>query len=401
MTGRTRLLLLLAGGICLTLSALQLAIYLAGFSLRDSDFVGLWAFARFAFAHGATGLYDETQLRPFQEQLFPDVPLYFPFPYPPWFLFVLAPFGALPFGWGRLAWALVPLAPFLLAAAALAGGGRGRRIGTALAVLIMPTSLITALFGQTGFLVGALLAGGLALLPGRPVLAGVLLGLLSVKPQFGLLVPVALLAARAWGAIAAATLTIAVLAIAATLVFGWSVWPAWFGSLMPHVGLVQDARTLQTRLMPTAFVGMLGIGAPSWLAWLAQGALACAAVAGVWRCYRAGPTPTAAAALLAGAFLATPYAFSYDLPMAGMGAVLLVAERLRADPANPPLPEIALLLVLQLAPIMNFSSPAAASLILGALALVLLLAVVRTAQAQPAAAFSRASSTFLRGTPQR
>jgi len=397
MTGRTRLLLALAGSICLALSALQLAIYLAGFNLRDSDFVGLWGFARFAFAQGATGLYDEAQLRPFQEQLFPDVPLYFPFPYPPWFLFVLAPFGALPFGWARLAWVFVPLAPFLLAAWALGG----RRVGVALAVLIMPTSLITALFGQTGFLVGALLGGGLALLPTRPVLAGVLLGLLSVKPHFGLLVPIALLAAGAWRAIFAAGVTVLALALAATLAFGWAVWPAWLGSFAPHVGLVQGAQALQTRLMPTAFVNMLGIGAPSWVAWLAQAVVALVAAAGVWRCYRAGPTTTAAASLLAGALLATPYAFTYDLPMAGLGAVLLVAERLRTDPANPPLPEIALLLVLQLAPIMNFSSPAAASLILGALALLLLLAVVRTAQAQPAAAFSRASSTFLRGTPQR
>ena len=62
--------------------------------------------------------------------------------------------------------------------------------------------------GQTGFLTGALLAGGVLALPRHEILAGVFFGLLAYKPQFGLLIPFVLLAGGYWRAIAAATATV-------------------------------------------------------------------------------------------------------------------------------------------------------------------------------------------------
>ena len=50
--------------------------------------------------------------------------------------------------------------------------------------------------GQNGFLTAALLGGALHWLDRRPWLAGVLIGCLAYKPQFGVLIPVALLAGR-------------------------------------------------------------------------------------------------------------------------------------------------------------------------------------------------------------
>ena len=50
--------------------------------------------------------------------------------------------------------------------------------------------------GHNGFLTAALFGSGLPLLPTRPVHAGALLGLLAYKPQYGLLIPLALAARR-------------------------------------------------------------------------------------------------------------------------------------------------------------------------------------------------------------
>src|SRR6185437_7428179 len=70
------------------------------------------------------------------------------------------------------------------------------------------------------------LAAGLRRVPGRlhqsrrrPVLSGILFGLLAYKPQFGLLIPVALLMAGQWRAISAAALTVIALMAVTTLAF--------------------------------------------------------------------------------------------------------------------------------------------------------------------------------------
>ena len=59
-----------------------------------------------------------------------------------------------------------------------------------------PAVLWNVSAGQNGFLTAALIGGMLSLMQKQPLLAGVCLGLLSYKPQFGLLFPIALIAAR-------------------------------------------------------------------------------------------------------------------------------------------------------------------------------------------------------------
>ena len=67
-------------------------------------------------------------------------------------------------------------------------------------------------------------------LPRRPILSGILFGLLAYKPQFGLLIPVALLVAGQWRAMIAAGLTVIALTAAATLAFGTDIWWAFAAS---------------------------------------------------------------------------------------------------------------------------------------------------------------------------
>ena len=64
--------------------------------------------------------------------------------------------------------------------------------------LAVPMVLNNALVGQNGFLTAALIGGTLYLMPVRPILAGICLGLLSYKPQYGLLFPLVLIAASQW-----------------------------------------------------------------------------------------------------------------------------------------------------------------------------------------------------------
>mgnify|MGYP003694260653 FL=1 len=64
----------------------------------------------------------------------------------------------------------------------------GRPFGLLLAAAF-PVVLTNTLVGQNGFLTASLIGGALYLMPARPVLSGICLGLLSYKPQYGLLFP--------------------------------------------------------------------------------------------------------------------------------------------------------------------------------------------------------------------
>jgi hypothetical protein len=57
-----------------------------------------------------------------------------------------------------------------------------------LAALLAPTTTINIVAGQSGFLLASLVIGGLRVMRIYPVLGGILLGLATYKPQFGILI---------------------------------------------------------------------------------------------------------------------------------------------------------------------------------------------------------------------
>ena len=84
------------------------------------------------------------------------------------------------------------------------------------------------LVGQNGFLTASLIGGTLYLMPARPILAGICLGLLTYKPQYGLLFPIVLIAASQWTVFFTAGVVAVVMAFASWLAFGTESWQAFF-----------------------------------------------------------------------------------------------------------------------------------------------------------------------------
>ena len=87
-----------------------------------------------------------------------------------------------------------------------------------------PAVVANFLAGQSGFLSAGLMLGAARLLTKHPVVAGVLFGLLTYKPQLGLMVPVALLAARQWICIVSAALTLVLIIASTSWWFGIEAW---------------------------------------------------------------------------------------------------------------------------------------------------------------------------------
>ncbi len=142
--------------------------------------------------------------------------------YPPPFLFIAALLAKLPYAVAFAGWAAVSFVPYLAAMRAIVG----RPFGLLLAAAF-PVVMTNGLVEQNGFLTAALIGGMLVLLPTRPILSGICLGLLSYKPQYGFLFPLMLIAASQWKAFVSAGITTVLLAAVSWLAFGTESWQAF------------------------------------------------------------------------------------------------------------------------------------------------------------------------------
>lgn len=288
--------------------------------LAFSDFFAQWSFALFARLDDVALIYDGDALHRFQLTLEPALHQFFPYPYPPSYLLAVWPLRFLSYRVAYLLWDCATLALFLWAVF-----GTHWRTTLPWFVLLAPVTIIALIQGQNGLLTSALIVGGMRLMNERPILGGALLGLATIKPQLGVLIPLALLAAGYWRVLAAASVTALLLALASGLAFGWGLWPAWFDTLSGHAAYLDQS--ISNYLKPSIMANLVLFGVAVPVAHAIQAVVAVVVAAIVVLCFRRGATDLSVAALQAGTFLAMPYAFRYDMPMLANAIILLVRQR--------------------------------------------------------------------------
>jgi len=218
----------------------------------------------------------------------------------------------------------------------------GRPFGLLLAAAF-PVVLTNTLVGQNGFLTASLIGATLYLIPVRPVLAGICLGLLSYKPQYGLLFPLVLIAASQWRVFCSAAVTAVALGLASWLAYGTESWQAFFHWMpMFSQAFLTEGRAPWGK-MQSIFALVRYFGGTEQLGWILQwvmdGAVAVVLVL-IWRsrisyCLKA-------AALAAGTLLTTPYLFLYDLMVLAIAVAFLVRIGLRQGFERHELPALGL-----------------------------------------------------------
>ena len=287
------------------------------------DFLVYWAAAR-AWLEGKLAIvYDIDVFTTYQNALFadrfPNVVHFRPFFYPPIWLLMLVPFGLL--GVAKAYGA------FMTGTMALATAAEVRRDPWGwLVVLVSPAAVWVVLAGQNTFLSVVLFYGGLHLLARSPLSAGVLLGLLSYKPQIWVLVPLALLAARQWRALVAMALTVLVLMLASAAVFGPAFWLAFVDAAREAAGprVVEEMFERIFMHMTTLLAAARIVGLPPTVSGLVQIAGALLAVAAVWLSFsRKGQSDARIAVLATATFLVSPYTLNYDLLLLMPAAVAM------------------------------------------------------------------------------
>jgi arabinofuranan 3-O-arabinosyltransferase len=301
--------------------------YLKGDFLTDSqgrpivnDFVNVVAAGQLALDGEPAAAYDWTEHKKAEVRVIGhDFDDYYGWHYPPTFLFVAAALATLPY----LAAAVVALLTSLAAYVAALQGILGRT--GILVALGFPAALWNVTAGQNGFLTAALIGGTLSLLERRPALAGLCLGLLTYKPQFGLLFPLVLIADRRWLTIAVATATAAVLAALSLIAFGGASWAAFVHWLPITSHEILGAGHADFSRLQSAFGFVRAHGGGETLAWTVQAAFSLGTAGGMVWLWRSNVAyDLKAAALACGALLATPYLYMYDVVVLAVAVAFLL-----------------------------------------------------------------------------
>jgi len=235
------------------------------------------------------------------EQTVAPIGGWLPFPYPPPFLLFVTPFGALGL------WTAFALWLILTSAVYLAGTRKSAPLPYSLA---HPAVLVNTWIGQNGFLTCGLFALGLSTFERSAFAAGAIFGLLVIKPQLALLVPVAFVAGREWRAFAGAALTALLLVVISYAVFGWDAYAGFFHILPQQAQLIAQGKVPWNELAsPYASFRLMGV--PASYSFAAQLVAALAGAVLTWRAW-ALKLETRGATLAAATLLTTPYLLTYD-----------------------------------------------------------------------------------------
>jgi hypothetical protein len=268
------------------------------------DFVSFWAAAKLALTGNAAGAYDYHVLQPVQLSVAAFAGE-LPFPYPPIFLLLLAPFALLPYAVGMAAWTAATFAGYIASTRVLFPTSRW--IAAA-----FPPLLANSFVGQNAFLTAAIYMLGLALLPRKPFMAGLVLGCLVIKPQLGLLLPLAFIAARQWRTIAGAAVTSVSALLAGVALYGLSTTTAWLDQMPYYVQLAQTG-TVGWHKLASVNAALRHAGVDAAPAMAMHGLVAVIAAAAVWRTWSSNSSWGAKGAVLAAAtMLVSPYVYLYD-----------------------------------------------------------------------------------------
>jgi alpha-1,2-mannosyltransferase len=295
-----------------------------------TDFSSFYAAGSLVLDGRAGDVYDMALHYAREQQIFGAATPYYGWLYPPIFLLVAVPLAFMPYPLALAIWQGGSFAFYLAVIAAILR--RQRSDGGAIARIWLPAAAaFPAVFvnlghGQNGFLTAALLGAALVALPKRPILAGILFGLLAYKPQFALIIPVALFASGQWRTILAAGATVIALAAATWLAFGPDLWWSFAASTETSRKLLLERGDVGFEKLQSVFAAVRMWGGGVTLGYIVQGAasvVAVGSVAWIWR--SSTDRDLKAALLLVATLLASPHVLDYDLMILAPAIAFMVA----------------------------------------------------------------------------
>lgn len=295
-----------------------------------TDFSNIYAAGRYVQDGAPAAPFDPALQEKEERKIFGASTPFYGWHYPPFFLLVAAPLASLSYLPALFVWQAVSFAFYLAAMALLLRRAPGlRRRDWLLVAIAFPAVFVNLTHGHNGFLTAALMAAALALLDKRPLLAGICIGLLVYKPQFGVMIPLVLAATGRWRSFAAAAATVTALAAIVTGLFGPEVWTAFLASThFTRTAVLEQGGTGFYKIQ-SVFAWVRLWGGPAALAYVMQGAVTLVAGFFLVRLWRSDARfALKGAALCLAAILATPYSLDYDMMVLAPAIALLAMDGL-------------------------------------------------------------------------
>jgi alpha-1,2-mannosyltransferase len=303
--------------------------------LKGGDFVQFYAMGAVVAGDPRTNLYDIKRLHAVQTALVPesDPELYLPV-YPPQSWLVFVPFTALPYGVAAAVWTLILVGGYAGMVRASwhtlsADLPDGRFV--AFAAAAFPPFWNLVVNGQNTIIpLLAFFLAWRAIENNRRVVAGLALGLLFFKPQFGLALAVVVLAGGEWAMLAG-------LAAAAAVHVGIVAATTGMSSLVDYVAFMREVTAVEYLIEPDPFelhsirslarLASDGLAAPLWLI---GSAVVLERTVRVWR--SGADVLVRLGVLLLATVLVSPHLFAYDAAVLSLALLWIGAwvQRTRA-----------------------------------------------------------------------
>jgi hypothetical protein len=252
--------------------------------------------------------------------------------YPPFALYLVAPLAWLPRVWayavlagvevvalGVSLWLLRQLHPF-----------REMRAEWLLAIALSAPALTTIVTGQSSALIMLCVVSAAVLWTrGKPIHACALLGLLAIKPNWGIVFGLMAIVRGDWKG-AATMAGVAVLLCVLSLPLGLQLWADFLGTSMSNAAILSDYAPQKLITVRGFLEGMLGRDDLAFILWAIVAAAVTVAAALAWRTQ--GPPLRHVGIGLLLAVSANPYASFYDGLVLAVPATSWWAERRQWTP---------------------------------------------------------------------
>lgn len=286
-----------------------------------TDFMKVYSAGQLVAEGYPEGAYDPDKHHVAQRRIISNTG-YYAWHYPPMYLFVARFLAAFDY---MVALAIFIIPTFLFYLWALFRLVKRRE--TLLIAAAFPGVLVCAGHGQNGFLIAGLFAMLFVELEKRPVLAGSLLGIATLKPHLGLFFPLGLGVAKKGEVLMGAVMTAILIGTFSSVVFGLDTWRAFFDHTFGYtLDIILEDGAVGWFKVQSAFAAFGRIGAPSLFSYVVQGLatlFAGAVVIDLWRREEA-PLELKGAAVVIGSMLGAPYFLDYDLVLLAVPIALIV-----------------------------------------------------------------------------
>jgi hypothetical protein len=246
---------------------------------------------------------------------------FMPWTYPPQFDLLLAPFGLIPIGIAYLLFVAGTLALYLSVLRSIA-----TTYFPVLLIILFPAIEVTIACGQNGFLTAGLIGLICLTIEERPVVAGMALGLMVIKPHLAIAFGAYALLTRRWTVVMTAGAVVIGSSVVCTLVFGVKIWPALMQSVHDSAMFLQGGYYPLFRMI-SAYAGLRTLGVSASAAFFSQAVVAAIALGSIaLALYRQLPARWTLGLTAMVSVSLSPYAYDYDFLIFGTGLAMLLPE---------------------------------------------------------------------------